>query len=61
MTGAGFGGSVIVLAEREKASNVVSKIVEDYNQIGATLARPRASGFVAEPTAGANVTRFIVG
>ncbi len=61
MTGAGFGGSVIVLAEREKASNVVSKIVEDYNQIGATLARPRASGFVAEPTAGANVTRFVVG
>ena len=60
MTGAGFGGSVIVLAEREKASDVVSKIVEDYNKTGATLARPRASGFVAESTAGACVTKFVV-
>lgn len=60
MTGAGFGGSVIVLAEREKASDVVSKIVEDYNKTGATLGRPRASGFVAESTAGACVTKFVV-
>ena len=58
MTGAGFGGSVIVLVEREKASDVVSRIVEKYNEIGATLSRPRASGFIAEPTGGAQVMKF---
>jgi len=58
MTGAGFGGSVIVLIEREKASDVVSGIVETYNEIGAALSRPRASGFIAEPTGGAQVIKF---
>jgi galactokinase len=61
MTGAGFGGCVIMLVEREKASDVVSKIVEDYNRSGATLSRPRASGFVAESAEGAQVIKCAVG
>jgi len=59
MTGAGFGGSVIVLAEREKASDVVSRVVEDYNRLGVPLSRPRASGFVAKPAGGARVIKFV--
>ena len=55
MTGAGFGGCVVILVEREKASDVVFKIVEDYNKMGATLSRPRASGFVADSAEGAQV------
>ncbi|MCP4773858.1 MAG: hypothetical protein GY880_06445 [Planctomycetaceae bacterium] len=59
MTGAGFVGSVIVLAEREKASDVVSRVVEDCNRIGAPLTRLRASGFVAKPAGGARVIKFV--
>lgn len=55
MTGAGFGGCVVILVEREKASDVVFKVVEDYNKMGATLSRPKASGFVAESAQGAQV------
>jgi galactokinase len=58
LTGAGFGGSMIALVERGKASDVVARIVEDYNKVGAALSRPMASGFVAE---GARVLQVATG
>jgi galactokinase len=61
MTGAGFGGCVVMLVEREKASDAVFKVVEDYNKTGAASSRPRASGFVVDSAEGAQVIKCNTG
>lgn len=51
MTGGGFGGSVVVLAEADRASSLVAAVTTAY----AARARYEATGYICTPADGARV------